>query len=130
VVGPGPVSTSSIPRTGENTESSKLGKGDTNVGKADFGLYMAELQRRIKRNWQPPKDPNSRQVVVEFTISRSGELGSVRLSKSSGLSINDQAAIAAIRAAAPYPPLPKFADESVDIQFTFDYHVFNGHASF
>lgn len=88
---------------------------------------MAELQRRIKRAWQPPKDPNSRQVVVEFTLHRSGELGSVRLSKSSGLAVNDERAIDAIKAAAPYPPLPKGADESVDIQFTFDYRVFGGH---
>ncbi len=128
-----PVGTPAVPRVdskGQDTESG-IGKGKTDVGKSpDFGPYMAELQRRIKRNWTPPKDPMSRQVIVEFTISRSGELGSVRLSKSSGLSLNDQAAISAIRAAAPYPPLPKYSDESVDIQFTFDYRIFGGHASF
>ncbi len=132
-VGPvGPAKVSSTPHTDSTGESpaSGTGRNDQPIGKADFGAYMAELQRRIKRNWQPPKDPTSRQVVVEFQIFRSGELGSVRLSRSSGLAKNDQAAIDAIRAAAPYSPLPKFADQSVDIQFTFDYHVFGGHASF
>jgi TonB family protein len=128
-----PVGTPAIPRTdskGLDTQSGK-GKGVEDIGKnIDFGPYMAELQRRIKRNWTPPKDPMSRQVIVEFTIARSGELGTVRLSKSSGLSLNDQAAISAIRAAAPYPPLPKGADETVDIQFTFDYRIFGGHASY
>ncbi len=128
----GPVGPSSVPRIdsrGADTESGR-GHGPIEVGSADFGPYMAELQRRIKRNWQPPKDPNSRQVVVEFTIFKNGELGSVKLSRSSGLSINDQAAISAIRAAAPFMPLPKGADDSVDIQFTFDYRVFGGHANY
>ncbi len=130
VVGPaGPIAKPSTPHTDDRPEDGP-GRGNRSLGRAEFGPYMAELQRRIKRNWEPPKDPTSRQVVVEFQIFRSGELGSVRLSKSCGLAKNDQAAIDAIRKAAPYSPLPKFADESVDIQFTFDYHVFGGHASF
>lgn len=130
VVGPvGPPAKPSNPHTGDRPDDGP-GRGDITTGKANFGPYMAELQRRIKRNWEPPKDRTSRQVIVEFTLYRSGELGSVHLSRSSGLAKNDQAAIDAIRAAAPYPPLPRFADESVDIQFTFDYNVFGGHASF
>jgi TonB family protein len=126
----GPASVPHIDRRGTDTERG-IGKGDDNVKTLpDFGPYMAELQRPIKRNWQPPKDPNSRQVVVEFTIFKSGELGSVHISRSSGMSVNDQAAISAIRAAAPFMPLPKHADDSVDIQFTFDYRVFGGHASY
>lgn len=130
-VGPaGPSSVPHIDKRGIDNAPGR-GKGDEDIKiSPDFGPYMAELQRRIKRNWQPPKDPNSRQVVVEFTIFKSGELGSVHISRSSGLSVNDQAAISAIRAAAPFMPLPKHADDSVDIQFTFDYRVFGGHANF
>lgn len=133
-VGPiGPAGPSNQPRVESHTlnPDSGRGKGAEEIGKSpDFGPYMAELQRRIKRNWQPPKDRDSRQVVVEFTVFKGGELGAVRLSRSSGLSANDQAAISAIRAAAPFMPLPKNAEDSVDIQFTFDYRVFGGHASF
>lgn len=129
-VGPvGPPAKPGTQQIGTKPETDH-GRGDVSRGKANFGPYMAELQRRIKRNWEPPKDRTSRQVVVEFTLTRSGELRSVRLSRTSGLAKNDQAAIDAIRAAAPYAPLPEFADESVDIQFTFDYNVFGGHASF
>ncbi|HEY9678383.1 MAG TPA: TonB family protein [Drouetiella sp.] len=115
---------------GTDTESG-VGKSHENVKKdVNFGPYMAELQRRIKRAWTPPRDPNSRQVVLEFKIFKSGELGSVKCVRSSGLSKNDEAAISAVRAAAPFAPLPDGADDSVDIQFTFDYHVFGGHASY
>ncbi len=129
----GPVGTPvkpSKPIIGGDKPEDGPGRGDVTTGKANFGPYMAELQRRIKRNWEPPKDPSSRQVIVEFQIFKSGELGTVHLSRSCGIAKNDQAAIDAIRAAAPYMPLPKFADDVVDIQFTFDYHVFGGHASF
>ena len=132
-VGPGPAGPSSQPRIDSQGLNPPAGHGKSldNVDiNPDFGPYMAELQRRIKRNWQPPKDRDSRQVVVEFKIFKSGELGSVRLARSSGLSTNDQAAISAIRAAAPFMPLPKYSEDSVDIQFTFDYRVFAGHASY
>ena len=37
----------------------------------DWGPYMRELQRRIKRNWEPPRGDTSKRVVVLFKINRS-----------------------------------------------------------
>lgn len=92
----------------------------------DFGPYMADLQRRIKRAWFPPKGTESRRVVVVFKIHRGGELSHLRLDRSSGVAIADQAALKAVENAAPFRPLPAGAPEDVDIQFTFDYNVFGG----
>lgn len=70
---------------------------------------MADLQRRIKRAWFPQ-----------------GELSDLKLHKSSGVAIADQAAMKAVQNAAPFRPLPQGSPENIDIQFTFDYNVFNG----
>ena len=92
----------------------------------DFGPYMAELQRRIKRHWFPPKGNESKRVVVIFKIHTGGELTNLRLEHGSGVAIADKAALDAVQNAAPFRPLPDGAPEAVDIQFTFDYNVFMG----
>ena len=90
----------------------------------DWGPYMRELERRIKRNWNPPKGDASKRVVVLFKIGRDGRLLSIRVSKSSGSISNDDAAKAAIELTAPFTPLPpEFKGSNIDIEFTFDYNV-------
>ena len=92
----------------------------------DFGPYMRELQRRIKLNWDPPKGNESKRVVLLFKIAKDGRLLSCRVHKSSGMPSADQAALKAVELTAPFRPLPAdFKGQSIDIQFTFDYNVFN-----
>jgi len=92
----------------------------------DFGPYMADLQRRIKRAWFPPRGQENRRVVVVFKIHREGELSNLRLVTSSGMAGADKAAMSAVENAAPFRHLPEGASDDVDIQFTFDYNVFTG----
>ncbi len=92
----------------------------------DFGPYMADLQRRIKRHWFPPKGNESKRVVVIFKVHTGGELSNLRLDHSSGVALADKAALDAVQNAAPFRPLPQGAPADVDIQFTFDYNVFGG----
>ena len=93
----------------------------------DFGPYMKELQRRIRANWDPPKGNESKRVVLLFKIAKDGRLLSCRVLKSSGLPNADTAAMNAVKATAPFKPLPAgYRESSVDIQFTFDYNVFGG----
>ncbi len=92
----------------------------------DFGPYMRELQRRIKLNWDPPKGNESKRVVLLFKIAKDGRLLTCRVQKSSGMPSADQAALKAVELTAPFRPLPAdFKGQSIDIQFTFDYNVFN-----
>jgi TonB family protein len=92
----------------------------------DFGPYMANLQRSIKRNWFPPKGEESKQVVCMFKIYKAGRLSNLRIDKSSGNATADKAALKAIEdASANFKALPDGASDNVDIQFTFDYNVFN-----
>lgn len=97
------------------------------VKEPDFGPYMRELQRRIKMNWEPPKGNESKRVVLLFKIAKDGKLLSVSVFKSSGLQNVDQAAINAVKVAAPFRALPaEYKGQNIDIQFTFDYNVYGG----
>ena len=102
-------------------QSQSINKADN----VDFRPYMRRLQRRIKRNWDPPKGSETKKVVVLFKIGKDGTLLSSEIFKTSGDKAADKAALLAIAISAPYEPLPKeYTEESIDIQFAFDYNVF------
>ena len=92
----------------------------------DFGPYMARLQRTIKRAWFPPRGKETCRVAVVFKVHDNGSMSNLRLTKSSGSALADQAALKAVANAAPFKALPEGTPENVDIQFTFDYNVFKG----
>ena len=90
---------------------------------ADLEPYMRELQRRIKMNWSPVAGSEEHTVDVMFKVAKDGRLLSYEIQKSSGITEVDRAAVQAIELTAPFRPLPEgFKEDSVDIQFTFDYH--------
>ena len=90
----------------------------------DFGPYMRELQRRIKLNWDPPKGKESLKTIALFRVYKNGELGEIRIVKSSKDKQADTAVINAIKRSNPFKPLPaEFKGTSIDIQFYFDYNV-------
>lgn len=95
----------------------------------DYAWYMQELQRRIKRSWFPPKAPESKKVIVTFTIHKDGEPSNVRIFHSSGDHLSDEAAIRAVEHAAPFRPLPPGSESTIDVQFTFDYNLFTSRSS-
>jgi TonB family protein len=89
-----------------------------------FSPYIKDLQHRIKLNWNPPKDCNANKVVCLIKIGRDGRLLSSRVYKSSGYKSADMAALRAIEITAPFRQFPaNFKEQSIDIQFTFDYIV-------
>ena len=107
----------------------------------DFGPYMAEITRRIKRNWQPLRSDRSRKITVEFYVNRAGQLANergevvgptenladaVKILQSSGDRDADLTAIDSIRLSAPFNSLPpQEKADLVPIDFTFDYNVLN-----
>jgi tetratricopeptide (TPR) repeat protein len=102
-----------------SSESSNLFAKDL-----DFGPYMADLQRRIKRRWYPPVRHDSTRIVASFKIYKDGIINFVKLLHPSGVPRADDAGLLAIYMAAPMRPLPDGANDNVDVQFTFDYNVF------
>jgi TonB family protein len=125
-VGPvGKITPRSSSTDGDGVKSARDGEESSGAATVDFGKYMADLQKRIRKHWFPPRDPNSKVASVTFVITRSGNLQSLRILNSSGLAASDNAALQAVENAAPFPPLPEGAPPSVDIEFTFTYQVFS-----
>ena len=114
------------------TQSGSPGGGGGRPGidampEPDFGPYINELQRRIKRNWTPPSSDRSKRVVALFTVGRNGQLLGVRIKAPSGSPAADEAALSAVRASAPFRPLPaNYRGNTIDIEFIFDYDVYTG----
>ncbi|MBI1859103.1 MAG: energy transducer TonB [Candidatus Melainabacteria bacterium] len=113
------------PNSDPNAPSSIAAKKDI-----DFGPYMEELQRRIKREWKPPRGNESKRVVVVFKLTKAGELSNLSIKQGSGFIPADDAALLAVREASPFARLPEGAPSLVDIEFTFDYNVFGSKDSY
>ncbi|MGJ8505953.1 TonB family protein, partial [Glaesserella parasuis] len=90
----------------------------------DFGPFMADLERRIKKNWLPPRGSESRKVMLLFYIARDGRVVRIDTKVSSGDADADRAAIEAVRAAAPFQAFPpQVKEEVLPVEFSFDYNV-------
>lgn len=90
----------------------------------NFGPYMSALQRKIKRAWRPPRGSESNRIVVTFVVLKNGRLSDLKIIVSSPNPEANMAALKAVSAASPFDPLPAGSGDSVDIEFTFDYNVF------
>ncbi len=90
-------------------------------GDFEFDWYLALIQSKIEQNFRPP--PGRRKAlmaVVEFRISKAGDIVGLLRKQSSGDFLFDQAAERAVRAAGRFPPLPANFDASeLGINFEF-----------
>lgn len=92
----------------------------------EYGAYLAQVKRRIEREWRYPLLAQERgltgKLVIEFAIRQDGGLTRLHLADSSGVSILDDAALEAIRRAAPYSPLPDAMGlDRLNIVASFEY---------
>ena len=98
-------------------------KNVENLG--DFKDYMPKMQNKIKSNWNPPKNESSSKIILNYEIKKDGTLGEIKVLTSSGDTNADEMAIEALKNSAPFEPLPEgFAGDKIDVQFTFDYNVY------
>lgn len=91
----------------------------------DWTPFMNDMEAKIKQNWQvPPETNKSKGTTLIFKVNKNGELISVSLMRSSGVVENDEAAIAAVKAAAPFRKLPdEYKKSFLTLDFTFDYSI-------
>ena len=87
--------------------------------------YMQRLREKIEGVWTYPPEAAAKGIYgdlyIKFTIKRNGELGSVELQRTSGYKILDDAALKALRDAAPYWRLPDAIGDSLTIPAHFIY---------
>jgi TonB family protein len=89
-------------------------------------VYMVDVQRKLKTAWHPPKSKNSERVEVLFKVDQNGHIHNPKVIGAVDPG-QKQAALQAIRSSDPLPPLPAVLRPDIDIEFTFDYNVFEGH---
>lgn len=76
-------------------------------------VWGAKVRSRIERRKRSPRGAKGKgTVVVQILIARTGQLLSLRVSKSSGAALYDEAALNAVRRAAPFPAVPKGLEKS------------------
>ncbi|HXE76029.1 MAG TPA: energy transducer TonB [Candidatus Xenobia bacterium] len=97
----------------------------------DFGPYLVRLLNGVRRNWYAVMPESAYlgdqgKVVIIFTINKDGSVPPDQpdVVSSSGKIHLDRPALAAIRSAQPFPPLPsEFTGDNIVIQFTFLYNL-------
>ena len=88
-------------------------KKQTRAGNAEVSNYPGKVASKLRRALRYPKaarkDRLKGQAVVSFTVAANGSVSSIRIVRSSGSLILDNAALEAVHRAAPFSPIPSGA---------------------
>ncbi len=85
-----------------------------------FTYYVERMLALIESRWYKPVVPVGTRVRVGFVILKDGRLEDIRLEESSGVPTFDRAALRAIYAANPLPPLPPaYGKPSLTVHLSF-----------
>ncbi|MGQ0457088.1 MAG: energy transducer TonB family protein [Hyphomicrobium sp.] len=71
-----------------------------------YSKYLGQINQHVQRSKINPRSRVAGTVVMKFTVGLRGELISKQVAASSGHPSLDNAAIAALERAAPFPPIP------------------------
>lgn len=85
-----------------------------------LGPYMADMERRIFRAWQPARSADGAKIIVRFDVIQNGEVRNLRITGSSGNAEADKKALEAITNAAPFRPLHSGAKPVESFEFNFN----------
>jgi len=89
---------------------------------AERRAYLAVLSKSIERVKVDPRSRQAGTVVVHFAVSADGNLLSRTVEKSSGSKVLDDAAMATLVRAAPFPPMPQnLAPGPIEVSVPFEF---------
>jgi len=94
--------------------------GDTTQRRA----YLGTLSKSIERSKVNPRSRQAGTVMVRFTVGPDGNLISRAVERSSGSKVLDDAAVAALDRAAPFPPMPQnVAQGPIEVSVPFEFVI-------
>ena len=83
--------------------------------------YLVTMQQLIRRNWNE-KQTSGGEVIVKFTIQRTGMISDIVLERSSGFAALDLESQRALSLTRQLPPLPaQFPDSTLTVHLSFQY---------
>jgi TonB family protein len=85
----------------------------------DYNPYLETVNHRINSFWHPPVEGLGDDVILKFKIDKAGNLMGYSLQKSSGDPQADRAAIAALKKASPFQPLPSGNRQFINVEMSF-----------
>lgn len=90
--------------------------------------YLLQVRRKIEQRWNyPPQAVEAQEegnAVIRFTIEANGGLAEYHVMTTSGSATLDEGALAVVKAAAPYAPLPgEYNLSRLHITATFSYRM-------
>ncbi len=104
---------------GSDIASSPFGAAGVGLDNPDFiyGYYVDQIVSMISAAWVRPRVVGRIEAIVYFRIARDGTVSQLKLVTSSGNRAFDDAALRAVSAAAPLPPLPaSFSADSIGVR--------------
>ncbi|HWO42482.1 MAG TPA: TonB family protein, partial [Candidatus Eisenbacteria bacterium] len=91
-----------------------------------YVTYFGSIKRDIELVWEYPEQALryglQGKLLLEFSILSNGQLESARIVRSSGSHLLDYEALRAVRAAAPFKPIPPWIEKDrIEILASFEY---------
>lgn len=117
----------SFSNTSIDSAGSARGRVPLDTKEPQYISYFTSIKRSIDANWKYPelalRYGLQGRLIVEFEILESGALEGPRLVRSSGSALLDEEALRAIRAAAPFAPIPRWIEpKPLQITARMEYH--------
>lgn len=110
-------------RSGSNLQLLSDAKG------VDFRPYLIQVLTVVRRNWLAILPESARlgqrgRVLIQFAIDRNGAVPKLVIAEGAGVDSLDRAAVAAVSASYPFPPLPaEYKGDEIRLQFAFSYNM-------
>lgn len=121
---PVPATASAQPGTGGAVGTGgNVGVGGATFDQPDFNYsyYVERMLVTIGMNWFKPAESVPISPMIRFRIERDGTISDPQLERSSGLSYVDRAALRAVMASSPLPPLPQeFGGRYLGVHLIFE----------
>lgn len=104
----------------QRASSQKKSGGNTTAASA----YRGKLYQHLEKKKVNPRSREAGTVVVRLTVDSSGQLVSREVTASSGSKVLDDAAVASVDKAAPFPPMPgEIASAPMVVSVPFKFSV-------
>jgi TonB family protein len=102
------------------------GYGAGGLANFPYTYYLNIITDRVSSNWfsslVDPGLSGNFQTIIYFRIEKSGQVSDVKIEQSSGVTPLDLSAVRAVKASAPFPPLPReYEDAYLGIHLIFEH---------
>jgi protein TonB len=114
-----PQRRSPAPSTASQGQRRQQASQGAQVSRAALANWQSQVQARLNRNKRTPRGSGSGTVRVAFAMDANGRVVSVRVAGSSGVPTLDQAAVALVQRASPFPAPPSGRQVSLTVPVAF-----------